>query len=109
MGHKVLRTQRHHPESRDKVDTNRKEIGKVRGVLGEIENLSARGYRPMEVTPRRRQTIEKRDQGSKKAAIRTTRCQTDRKEIGKVRGMPREREDRSAKGYRPAEVTLQRR
>ena len=107
MGHKVRRTQRRHPESRDRVDTDRKEIGKVRVVLGERENRSAKRYRPMEVNIQRRQTVENRDQGSEKAAIRTTRRQTDRKEIGKAQGMPREREDRSAKGHIPGRAIPQ--
>ena len=63
MGYNVLPTQRHYPQSRDKGNTERNTIGKVRGMRGKRGNRPAKGYRLTGVT-------------STMAAVIQGRCET---------------------------------
>ena len=87
MGHNVLPTQSPHPKSRDRGDTDRNIIGKVRGMREERRNRPARGYRLVEVTPRRRAG----DEG--------------RRENPGLTEKPEGIDQGLVKGYRPEKVT----
>ena len=87
MGHNVLPTQRHYPQSRDKGNTERNTIGKVRGMREERGNQLAKGYRLLGVTSRR----QARDEGHRENPGLTEK--PDGIDQGPV------------KGYRPVKVT----
>ena len=86
MGHNVLPTQRHYPQSRDKGNTERNTIGKVRGMREKRGNRPAKGHRRTEITPRR----QAGDKGR-------------RRNPGLIR-KPEGIDQGPAKGYRPREA-----